>query len=348
MEVGRKPVRRGSLPAMGIRLKESTYAASPGSSSSNFESPETADPPNLTNSPSAISPFSMTTDTPTTPEPASPKTILPATSNSKSRSKRKSSQSLEEISEGMGDMVIGDKRPCLATTPSFKRVDWSRVTSSAYAPQPSPEASKKSNDGPLLDDDVLMKGSVPTSSPAEKLYVIRESTLGGMGMFAAKDIHVGTVIAEEQSLVRLLAFDVQTTEDDPFYHDIVGTLTRQFVQLDSQGEVEFIDSLEPFLEPQLGEGARLLNIMRKYGFESFHPEFTHSTALFRNICRVNHSCDFSNACLMSFDSLDCSNGSLTAQREIGIGEEVLVDYTTVAWRQSCERSDAHAQQQNVD
>ena len=153
-------------------------------------------------------------------------------------------------------------------------------------------------------------------------------------MFASKDLPAGTIIAEEQSLIRLLGFDIQTPKGDPHHSDIVETLELQFRELELQEEEEFLKSLEPFPGTQLGEAEQALNLMQKYGINVFHPVFANCTALFRNICRVNHSCDNANTWLSTFRSYqeEYSNGRLTAQRDIKIGEEILIDYTYSAWR----------------
>jgi len=88
-------------------------------------------------------------------------------------------------------------------------------------------------------------------------------------MFAAKDLPTGTVIAEEESLARLLSFDVHTTCDDPCYSDIVDDLNTQFVQLAENGHGEFLESLKPFDDPLLFEADHTLKVMRKYGLKFF-------------------------------------------------------------------------------
>ena len=149
-----------------------------------------------------------------------------------------------------------------------------------------------------------------------------------MGMFATTNISTGRVITEEQSLIRLLCFDVCATEDDPSYRDMVETLTYQFDHLALPEDRAFTENLEPFY----GEESFVLRVMRKYGFEAYHSECFPCTALFRDICRVNHSCDSANAYIVNLgDENDSSIGRLTASRAIEIGEEILIDYTVLGW-----------------
>jgi hypothetical protein len=149
-----------------------------------------------------------------------------------------------------------------------------------------------------------------------------------MGMFATTDIPKGKIITEEQSLIRLLCFDVCATEDDPSYRDMVETLTYQFDHLASPVDRAFTENLEPFY----GEESFVLRVMRKYGFEAYHSECFPCTALFRDICRANHSCDRANAYIVNLgNENDSSTGRLTASRAIEIGEEILIDYTVLGW-----------------
>jgi hypothetical protein len=147
-------------------------------------------------------------------------------------------------------------------------------------------------------------------------------------MFATKDILDGDIIVEEESLVRLLCFDVHTPahEDDPYYQEMIQTLKHQLEYFVGDEDMQFIESLEPFD----GEEPFILKVMRKYGLEAYHPDYYHCTALYRDICRVNHSCNGSNAILGTQDRQnDWTTGQLAARRDIKKGEEILIDYTSL-------------------
>lgn len=159
-------------------------------------------------------------------------------------------------------------------------------------------------------------------------------------MFASRNIPDGAVIVEEQSLLRLLCFDLYARpQDHHAYNAVIDTLNQQFESLSTEDR-HFIETLEPFLGEETYEQsvARLdlfhdecpfiLRIMKKYGFEAYHQDFFHCAALFQNICRVNHACDFSNAWLDNWGNQnDWSTGTLRARRDIKEGEEILLDYT---------------------
>jgi hypothetical protein len=144
-------------------------------------------------------------------------------------------------------------------------------------------------------------------------------------MFATNDIPDGTVIVEEDSLVRAICFDVHASapDDDHLYQDMVNTLKHQLDYMVLQEDRRFIESLEPFD----GEEPFLLRVMRKYGLEGYHPDYFHCTSLYRDICRVNHSCDERNAILGNHgEENDWTTGRLVAKRDIKMGEEILIDY----------------------
>jgi len=84
---------------------------------------------------------------------------FPGTSKSKRRSKRKSSQFQEEITESMGDAAVGEKRRRLETAPSSKLVDWSGLTKLDHDSPSRLRASETLNDEPLPGEDVTMGGS---------------------------------------------------------------------------------------------------------------------------------------------------------------------------------------------
>jgi hypothetical protein len=149
-------------------------------------------------------------------------------------------------------------------------------------------------------------------------------------MFAAKDIARGEIIAEEDFIIRLLCFDVYASEEEgeAQYQVKIGTLRHQFDRLvDIQpADGLFVQNLEPFD----GEEPFIERVMRKYGFEAYHPSFFHCTALYRDICRVNHCCDNPNASLKNHSAEnDWSTGRLAAIKDIANGEEILINYTVM-------------------
>lgn len=147
-------------------------------------------------------------------------------------------------------------------------------------------------------------------------------------MFATKDIRDGDVIVEEDSLVRLLCFDSHTPahEYDLYYQEMIQTLKHRLEYFVGEEDKQFIESLEPFDS----EEPFILRVMRKYGLEAYHPDYFHCTALYRDICRVNYSCDGSNAILGTQDRQnDWTTGKLAARRDIKKGEEILIDYTSL-------------------
>ena len=158
-EIRRDSKGRRSLSAMGARSEESTSTASPESSSSDFALSEMTGTPSLTNSVGTISPSSTASNPSFSPKSPSPKMIFPGTSKSKRRSKRKSSQFQEEITESMGDAAVGEKRRRLETAPSSKLVDWSGLTKLDHDSPSRPRASETLNDEPLPGEDVTMGGS---------------------------------------------------------------------------------------------------------------------------------------------------------------------------------------------
>ena len=149
-------------------------------------------------------------------------------------------------------------------------------------------------------------------------------------MFATKDITSGEIIVEEDFLIRLLCLDVYDSEyeGETQYQEKIETLRHQFDRLDEAQPADraFIDCLEPFD----GEEPFIERVLRKYGLEAYHPSFFHCTALYRNICRVNHCCDKPNASLKNHSAQnDWSTGRLSATQDIANGEEILIDYTVM-------------------
>jgi SET domain len=148
-------------------------------------------------------------------------------------------------------------------------------------------------------------------------------------MFAAMNIPPGALICEEEPLIRALCFDIFTSQhDDGFlYQEVIGTLMHQYSRMQSPIDHLFVQRLEP----HDGEEPFILRVMRKYGLETQHLDYFHCTALYRNICRVNHSCHDANAFLSSRHGPenDWEVGSLKASRYIFAGEEILLDYTVL-------------------
>jgi hypothetical protein len=149
-------------------------------------------------------------------------------------------------------------------------------------------------------------------------------------MFTTRDIAKDEIIVEEDFLIRLLCLDVHASEEqgEDQYQQKIEILRHQFDQLDETQPSDryFIEGLET----RDGEEPFILRVLRKYGFEAYHPDYFHCTALYRDISRVNHCCDKPNASLTNHNAgNDWSTGTLTAIQPITQGEEILIDYTAM-------------------
>jgi hypothetical protein len=152
-------------------------------------------------------------------------------------------------------------------------------------------------------------------------------------MFATRDIAKFEIIVEEYCLIRLLCLDVHASEQEgeAQYQQKIDTLRYQFDRLDvtQPSDRFFIEELETFD----GEEPFIERVMKKFAFPAYHPDYIYCTALYRDICRVNHCCDKPNASLGNHNAEnDWSRGTLAAIQPIARGEEILIDYRAVQWR----------------